>query len=80
MPLGGAPRPGGRKRPGMLGLRKKGWWCRWKGRRGGWELDHPELFQGLKDRGSDLSDIFTLLPWPLYGMDCRQQTKSNKKG
>lgn len=44
MPLGGAPRPGGRKGPGMLGLRKKGrWWCGWKVGRGGWELNHPAL-------------------------------------
>jgi len=32
------------------------------------------------DRGSDLSGVFTLLPWPLCGMDCRQQMKSKEKG
>lgn len=40
----------------------------------------PELLQGVKDRGSDLSGVLTLLPWPLCGMDCRQQTKSKEEG
>lgn len=54
MPLGGAPRPAGRKGPGMLGLRKERWWCSWKWeRRAG--LDHwpcPELLRALRSRGS----------------------------